>query len=108
MVSALGPHSDSFHDKSRRRGRGAIVTKTISRLLEETNMKSKRTFRALPLAAEYRRIRLQLCQAQAMRNATDWKKMFFSEESRFVLSTYDNAYGWGGALVNGIIRTYEK
>ena len=37
----------------------AVATKTISRLLAEGNLKSKRPFRALPLTLEYRRRLLQ-------------------------------------------------
>ncbi|GFU02405.1 transposable element Tc1 transposase [Trichonephila clavipes] len=41
----------------------AIVLQTISRHLAEANLKSKRTFRALPLTPEHRQLRLQWCQA---------------------------------------------
>ena len=61
----------------------AVVTKTISRQLALGNMKSKRPFLALPLTPEHR----QLCQQW---NTTDWQKMIFSDESRFVLSIDDN------------------
>ncbi|GFX78769.1 HTH_Tnp_Tc3_2 domain-containing protein [Trichonephila clavipes] len=43
----------------------AIVPQTISRHLAEANLKSKRTFRALPLTPEHR---------QSMWNVTDWGK----------------------------------
>ncbi|GFU00641.1 HTH_Tnp_Tc3_2 domain-containing protein [Trichonephila clavipes] len=42
----------------------AIVPQTISRHLEEANLKSKRPFRALPLLPGYRQLRLQWCQAR--------------------------------------------
>ncbi|GFV61341.1 transposable element Tcb2 transposase [Trichonephila clavipes] len=58
--------------------------------LEEANLKSKRPFRALPLTPEHRQLRLQWCQARSMRNVTDWQKVVFSDESRFVLRTDDN------------------
>ncbi|GFW30926.1 transposable element Tc1 transposase [Trichonephila clavipes] len=61
----------------------AIVPQTISRHLAEANLKSKRPFRALPLTQEHRQLRLQWCQARSMRNATDWQKVVFSDESRF-------------------------
>ncbi|GFU02811.1 HTH_Tnp_Tc3_2 domain-containing protein [Trichonephila clavipes] len=76
----------------------AIVTQTI--YLAETNLKSKRPFRALPLTPEHRQLRLHWCQARSMWNVTDWQKVVFSDESRFVLGT---VYGCGGALVNGTI-----
>ncbi|GFX07459.1 transposable element Tc1 transposase [Trichonephila clavipes] len=68
----------------------AIVPQTISRHLAEANLKSKRPFRALPLTPEHRQLRLQWCQARSMWNVTDWQKVVFSGESRFVLGTDDN------------------
>ncbi|GFU81119.1 transposable element Tcb1 transposase [Trichonephila clavipes] len=68
----------------------AIVPQTISRHLAEANLKSKRPFRALPLTPEHRQLRLQWCQARPMWNVTDWQKVVFSDESRFVLGTDDN------------------
>ncbi|GFX66103.1 transposable element Tc1 transposase [Trichonephila clavipes] len=68
----------------------AIVPQTISRHLAEANLKSKRPFRALPLTPEYRQLRLQWCQARSRWNITDWQKVVFSDESRFVLGTDDN------------------
>ncbi|GFV21083.1 transposable element Tc1 transposase [Trichonephila clavipes] len=68
----------------------AIVPQTISRHLAEANLKSKRPFRALPLTPEHRQLRLQWCQARSMWNVTDWQKVVFSDESRFVLWTDDN------------------
>ncbi|GFX63250.1 transposable element Tcb1 transposase [Trichonephila clavipes] len=68
----------------------AIVPQTISRHLAETNLKSKRPFRALPLTPEHRQLRLQWCQARSMWNVTDWQKVVFSDEFRFVLGTDDN------------------
>ncbi|GFT58942.1 transposable element Tcb1 transposase [Trichonephila clavipes] len=64
-----------------------IVPQTISRHPAEANLKSKRPFRALLLTPEHRQLRLQWCQ---MWNATDWQKVVFSDESRFVLGTDDN------------------
>ncbi|GFU92017.1 transposable element Tcb2 transposase [Trichonephila clavipes] len=68
----------------------AIVPQIISRHLVEANLKSKRPFRALPLTQEHRQLRLQWCQARSMWNVTDWQKVVFSDESRFVLGTNDN------------------
>ncbi|GFX13032.1 transposable element Tcb2 transposase [Trichonephila clavipes] len=68
----------------------AIVPQTISRHLAEANLKSKRPFRALPLTPEHRQMRLQWCQARSMWNVTDWQKVVFIDESRFVLGTDDN------------------
>ncbi|GFU69204.1 transposable element Tc1 transposase [Trichonephila clavipes] len=68
----------------------AIVPQTISRHLADANLKSKRPFCALPLTPEHRQLRLQWCQARSMWNVTDWQKVVFSDESRFVLGTDDN------------------
>ncbi|GFW85344.1 transposable element Tcb1 transposase [Trichonephila clavipes] len=46
----------------------AIVPQTISRHLAEANLKSKRSFRALPLSLEHWQLRLQWCQARSMWN----------------------------------------
>ncbi|GFU95108.1 transposable element Tc1 transposase [Trichonephila clavipes] len=67
-----------------------IVPQTISRHLTEANLKSKSPFRALPLTPEHRQLRLQRCQARSMWNVADWKRVVFSDESRFVLGTDDN------------------
>ncbi|GFY20885.1 transposable element Tc1 transposase [Trichonephila clavipes] len=67
-----------------------IVPQTISRHLAKANLKSKHPFRALPLTPEHRQLRLQWCQARSMWNVTDWQKVMFSDESRFVLGTDDN------------------
>ncbi|GFX96674.1 transposable element Tc1 transposase [Trichonephila clavipes] len=68
----------------------AIIPQTISRHLAEANLKSKRPFGALPLTSEHRQLRLQWCRARSMWNVTDWQKVVFSDESRFVLGTDDN------------------
>ncbi|GFX79323.1 transposable element Tcb2 transposase [Trichonephila clavipes] len=68
----------------------AIVPQTISRHLAEANLKSKRPFCALPLTPEHWQLRLQWCQARSMWNVTDWQKVVFSDESRFVFGTDDN------------------
>ncbi|GFV19284.1 transposable element Tc1 transposase [Trichonephila clavipes] len=67
-----------------------IVPQTIFRHLSEANLKSKRPFRALPLTPEHRQLRLQWCQTRSMWNVTDWQKVVFSDESRFVLGTDNN------------------
>ncbi|GFU06243.1 transposable element Tcb2 transposase [Trichonephila clavipes] len=68
----------------------AIVPQTLSRHLAEANLKSKRPFRALPFTPEHRQLCLQCCKTRSMRNVTDWQKVVFSDESRFVLGTDDN------------------
>ncbi|GFT28101.1 transposable element Tcb1 transposase [Trichonephila clavipes] len=68
----------------------AIAPQTISRHLAEANLKSKRPSRALPLTPEHQQLRLQWCQARSMWNVTDWQKVVFSDEFRFVWRTDDN------------------
>ncbi|GFU12969.1 transposable element Tcb2 transposase [Trichonephila clavipes] len=68
----------------------AIVPQKISKHLVEANLKSKRPFRELPLTKEHRQLRLQWCQARSMGNVTNWQKVVFSDESRFLLGTDDN------------------
>ncbi|GFT14485.1 transposable element Tcb2 transposase [Trichonephila clavipes] len=58
--------------------------------LADANLKSKRPFRALPLTPEHRQLRLKWCQSRSMWNVTDWQKVVFSDESRFVLGPDDN------------------
>ncbi|GFX28860.1 transposable element Tcb1 transposase [Trichonephila clavipes] len=67
-----------------------IVPQIISRNLAEANLKYKRPFRALSLTPEHWHLHLQWCQARSMWNVTDWQKVVFSDESRFVLGTDDN------------------
>ncbi|GFX59092.1 transposable element Tcb1 transposase [Trichonephila clavipes] len=62
----------------------AIVPQTISRHHAEANLKYMRPFRALPLTPEHRQLRLQWCQARSVWNVTDWQKVVFSDEFRFV------------------------
>ncbi|GFW93693.1 transposable element Tcb2 transposase [Trichonephila clavipes] len=68
----------------------AIVPQTISTHIAEANLKSKRPVSALPLTPELRQLRLQWCQARSMWNVTDFQKVVFSDESRFVLGADDN------------------
>ncbi|GFY30552.1 transposable element Tc1 transposase [Trichonephila clavipes] len=82
-----------------------IVPQTISRHLAEANLKFKRPFRALPLTPEHRQLRLQWCQARSMWNVTDWQKIVFRDESRFVLGTDDNrvrVWRRPGPFLNGL------
>ncbi|GFU53540.1 transposable element Tcb2 transposase [Trichonephila clavipes] len=83
----------------------AIVPQTISRHLAEANLKSKRPFHALPLTPEHQKLRLQWCQARSMWNVTEWQKVVFSDESRFVWGTDDNRVRmWmrPGPILNGL------
>ncbi|GFW73762.1 hypothetical protein TNCV_1542161 [Trichonephila clavipes] len=83
-ASTCGPHSHSFNDTSKLR-RSNCSTNNF-----QTSCRSKPYFRALPFTPEHRLLRLQWCQARSMWNVTDFKKIMFSDESRFVLGTDDN------------------
>ncbi|GFV63295.1 transposable element Tcb2 transposase [Trichonephila clavipes] len=83
----------------------ANVLQTISRHIPEANLKSKRPVRALPLTPEHWQLRLQWWQARSMWNVTDWQKVVFSDEFRFVWGTDDNrARVWRrpGLFLNGL------
>ncbi|GFY21981.1 transposable element Tcb1 transposase [Trichonephila clavipes] len=82
-----------------------IVLQTISRHLAEANLKSKRRFRALAVTPEHRQLRLQWCQTRSMWNVTDWQKVAFRDEFRFVLGTDDNrvrVWRRPGPFLNGL------
>ncbi|GFV40272.1 transposable element Tc1 transposase [Trichonephila clavipes] len=86
----------------------AIFPQTMSRHLAEANHKSKRPFRALSLTPEHLQLRLQWYQARSMWNVTDWQKVVFSDESRFVLGTDDNrvrVWRHPGPFLNGLPGT---
>ncbi|GFU88254.1 hypothetical protein TNCV_846471 [Trichonephila clavipes] len=94
-ASACRPNSDSFNDTSRCRHSNCSTNNFQSNCstnshLAEANLKSKRPFRALPLTPEHRQLCLQWCQGRSMWNVTNWQKVVFSDESRFVLGTDDN------------------
>ncbi|GFX00065.1 transposable element Tc1 transposase [Trichonephila clavipes] len=83
----------------------AIVPQNISRHLPEANLTSKCHFRALFLTPEHRQLRLQWCQARSMWNVTDWQKVVFNDESRFVLGADDNrvrVWRRPGPFLNGL------
>ncbi|GFS81761.1 transposable element Tc1 transposase [Trichonephila clavipes] len=83
----------------------AIAPQIIPRHLAEANLKSKRPFRVLPLTPEHRQLRLQWCQARSKWNVTDWQKVEFNDESRFVLWTDDNrvrVWRRPGPFLNGL------
>ncbi|GFV72700.1 transposable element Tcb1 transposase [Trichonephila clavipes] len=68
----------------------SFVPQTISRHLAEADLKSKRTFRAVPLTPEHRQLLLQWSQTRSMWNVTDGQKVVLSDEFRFVLGTDEN------------------
>ncbi|GFS83140.1 HTH_Tnp_Tc3_2 domain-containing protein [Trichonephila clavipes] len=71
-----------------RRG-GAIKRETIRRRLTEVGLRSRRPLRRLPLTPHHRQCRLDFCRPRATWSVTDWRRVIFSDESRFSLSADD-------------------
>ncbi|GFY07953.1 transposable element Tcb2 transposase [Trichonephila clavipes] len=92
VASTCGSHSDSFNDTSRRR-RNNCSSNNFQTPCRSTQILNphKRPFGTLPLTPEHRQLRLQCYQARSMWNVTDWQKVVFSDESRFVWGTDDNS-----------------
>ncbi|GFW25154.1 transposable element Tcb1 transposase [Trichonephila clavipes] len=59
---------------------------TIRRRLTEVGLRSRRPLRRLPLTPHHRQCRLDFCQPRATWSVTDWRRVIFSDESRFSLS----------------------
>ncbi|GFV03110.1 transposable element Tc1 transposase [Trichonephila clavipes] len=90
--SGSGVTRETTRRGDRRIVRQAHVDTTVTRLTIRAvvgvaivpQIKSKRLSRALPITPEHRQLRLQWCPARSMWNVTDWLKVVFSDESRFV------------------------
>ncbi|GFX85949.1 uncharacterized protein TNCV_2473511 [Trichonephila clavipes] len=76
----------------------AIVQQTISRHIEEANLKYKHPFRALPLTPEHRQLRLQWCQARLMWNVPDWERLCLVMNPGLFSGQMITVYGCGVAL----------
>ncbi|GFW77710.1 transposable element Tc1 transposase [Trichonephila clavipes] len=63
---------------------------TIRRRLTEVGLRSRRPLRRLPLTPHHRQCRLDFCQPRATWSVTDWRRVIFSDESRFSLSDDDH------------------
>ncbi|GFX97228.1 transposable element Tc1 transposase [Trichonephila clavipes] len=63
---------------------------TIRRRLTEVALRSRRPLRRLPLTPYYRQCRLHFCRPRATWSVTDWRRVIFSDESRFSLSADDH------------------
>ncbi|GFV08324.1 transposable element Tcb2 transposase [Trichonephila clavipes] len=63
---------------------------TIRRRLTEVGLRSRRPLRRLPLTPHHRQCRLDFCRPQATWSVTDWRRVIFSDESRFSLSADDH------------------
>ncbi|GFX52083.1 HTH_Tnp_Tc3_2 domain-containing protein [Trichonephila clavipes] len=63
---------------------------TIKRRLTEVGLRSRRPLRRLPLTPHHRQCRLDFCRPRATWSVTDWRRVIFSDESRFSLSADDH------------------
>ncbi|GFX20724.1 HTH_Tnp_Tc3_2 domain-containing protein [Trichonephila clavipes] len=63
---------------------------TIRRRLTEVGLRSRRPLRRLPLTPHHRQCRLDFFRPRATWSVTDWRRVIFSDESRFSLSADDH------------------
>ena len=66
-----------------------VSRSTIARRLAEQGLHSRRPFRRLPLTVRHRRLRLQFCEERQTWTAEEWRRIVFSDESRFCVDTDD-------------------
>ncbi|GFT49335.1 HTH_Tnp_Tc3_2 domain-containing protein [Trichonephila clavipes] len=74
----------------RRGGHPVPSIETIRRRLTEVGLRSRRPLRRLPLTPHHRQCRLDFCRPRATWSVTDWRRVIFSDESRFSLSDDDH------------------
>ncbi|GFT68067.1 transposable element Tcb1 transposase [Trichonephila clavipes] len=74
----------------RRGGHPVPSRETIRRRLTEVGLRSRRPLRCLPLTPHHRQCRLDFCRPRATWSVTDWRRVIFSDESRFSLSADDH------------------
>ncbi|GFY07108.1 transposable element Tcb2 transposase [Trichonephila clavipes] len=70
--------------------RSAIKRNHKGRRLTEVGLRSRRPLRRLPLTPHHRQCRLDFCRPRATWSVTDWRRVVFSDESRFSLSADDH------------------
>ncbi|GFY32356.1 HTH_Tnp_Tc3_2 domain-containing protein [Trichonephila clavipes] len=63
---------------------------TIRRRLTEVGLRSRRPLRRLPLTPHHRQCQLDFCRPRATWSVTDWRRVIFSDESRFSLRADDH------------------
>ncbi|GFV26477.1 HTH_Tnp_Tc3_2 domain-containing protein [Trichonephila clavipes] len=79
----------------RRGGHPLPSRETIRRRLTEVGLRSRRPLRRLPLTPHHRQCRLDFYRPRATWSVTDWRRVIFSDESRFSLSADDHRTLWG-------------
>ncbi|GFX61478.1 HTH_Tnp_Tc3_2 domain-containing protein [Trichonephila clavipes] len=57
---------------------------------DRIGLRSRRPLRRLPLTPHHRQCRLDFCRPRATWSVTDWRRVIFSDESRFSLSADDH------------------
>ncbi|GFU82384.1 transposable element Tc1 transposase [Trichonephila clavipes] len=78
---------------------------TIRRRLTEVGLRSRRPLRRLPLTPHHRQCRLDFCRPRATWSVTDWRRVIFSDESRFSLSADDHrTHVSGGAPASVVLQ----
>ncbi|GFT58096.1 transposable element Tc1 transposase [Trichonephila clavipes] len=70
--------------------RGGAIKRNHKRRLTEVGLRSRRPLRRLPLTPHHRQCRLDFCRPRATWSVTDWRRVIFSDESRFSLSADDH------------------
>ncbi|GFT53976.1 HTH_Tnp_Tc3_2 domain-containing protein [Trichonephila clavipes] len=86
----------------RRGGHPVPSRETIRRRLTEVGLRSRRPLRRLPLTPHHRQCRLDFCRPRATWSVTDWRRVIFSDESRFSLSNDDHRTRVRPAVRSGI------
>ncbi|GFV59563.1 HTH_Tnp_Tc3_2 domain-containing protein [Trichonephila clavipes] len=94
-VSAATPRSERYGSCSvlatvDHRRHPVPSRETIRRRLTEVGLRSRRPLRRLPLTPHHRQCRLDFCRPRATWSVTDWRRVIFSDESRFSLSADDH------------------
>ncbi|GFX68440.1 HTH_Tnp_Tc3_2 domain-containing protein [Trichonephila clavipes] len=67
-----------------------LTSSAIKRNYKETTDRSWLPLRRLPLTPHHRQCRLDFCRPRATWSVTDWRRVIFSDESRFSLSADDH------------------
>ncbi|GFV62196.1 HTH_Tnp_Tc3_2 domain-containing protein [Trichonephila clavipes] len=81
---------DSSLSTIRRVTRTRVSTIIIQKQLTQRNLRSYRPLRHLPLTPAHCVARLQWCLARSGWNHADWRRIVFSDESRFQLCPDDH------------------
>ncbi|GFU68536.1 transposable element Tcb2 transposase [Trichonephila clavipes] len=87
---------------------GRVYRRGGGRRLTEVGLRSRRPLRRLPLTPHHRQCRLDFCRPRATWSVTDWRRVIFSDESRFSLSDDDHHYVSGGAPASGAIYQQDN